>query len=127
MGNRRVGLRSLLPYLRIHRTALVLVAVLSLARAGGTLLQPLLTRTVLNNVGHRPVWDDIGLLVGVLLVVAVLDGGRGYPLARTAEGMVLSPRRRPAGHPLRLPVRADGPRGTGGLASRGRAPPHPPP
>jgi len=118
MGNRRVGLRSLLPYLRIHRTALVLVAVLSLARAGGTLLQPLLTRTVLNGVGHRPVWGDIGVLVGVLLVVAVLDGGRDYLLARTAEGMVLSARRRLAGHLLRLPIREYDQRRTGDLLSR---------
>ena len=118
MGNRRVGLRSLLPYLRIHRTALVLVAVLSLARAGGTLLQPLLTRTVLNGVGHRPVWGEIGVLVGVLLVVAVLDGGRDYLLARTAEGMVLSARRRLAGHLLRLPIREYDQRRTGDLLSR---------
>src|SRR2546430_4604831 len=48
--SRQVGLRSLLPYLRVHRSTLVLVAVLSLGRAGGTLLQPLLTRTVLNGV-----------------------------------------------------------------------------
>src|SRR2546430_3065983 len=121
MGNRRVGLRSLLPYLRIHGTARVRVAVLSLARAGGTLLQPLLTRTVLNNVGHRPVWDDIGLLVGVLLVVAVLDGGRDYLLARTAEGMVLSARRRLAGHLLRPPIPEYDPRRTGDLLSPVRA------
>src|SRR5436305_3635892 len=118
MGNRRVGLRSLLPYLRIHRTALVLVAVLSLARAGGTLLQPLLTRTVLNGVGHRPVWGEIGVLVGVLLAVAVLDGGRDYLLARTAEGMVLSARTRLAGHLLRLPIREYDQRRTGDLLSR---------
>src|SRR2546430_14367740 len=119
MGNRRVGLRSLLPYLRIHRTALVLVAVLSLARAGGTLLQPLLTRTVLNNVGHRPVWDDIGLLVGVLLVVAGLDGGGGYPPARNARGLVLSPAGLAVGHLLRPPDPPDDPTAYGGLLAPG--------
>jgi ATP-binding cassette subfamily B protein/ATP-binding cassette subfamily C protein len=115
---RRVGLRSLLPYLRVHRVALVLVAVLSLVRAGGTLLQPLLTRTVLNGVGHRPVWGDVALLVVVLLAVAVLDGGRDYLLARTAEGMVLSARHRLAGHLLRLPIREYDQRRTGDLLSR---------
>src|SRR5436305_14189075 len=121
MGNRRVGLRSLLPYLRVHRAALVLVAVLSLVRAGGTLLQPLLTRTVLNGAGHRPVWGDVALLVAVLLAVAVLDGGRDYLLARTAEGMVLSARTRLAGHLLRLPIREYDPRRTGALLSRAGA------
>jgi ATP-binding cassette subfamily B protein/ATP-binding cassette subfamily C protein len=115
---RRVGLRSLLPYLRVHRVALVLVAVLSLVRAGGTLLQPLLTRSVLNGVGHRPVWGDVALLVAVLLAVAVLDGGRDYLLARTAEGMVLSARTRLAGHLLRLPIREYDQRRTGDLLSR---------
>src|SRR5262245_22383226 len=115
---RRVGLRSLLPYLRVHRITLVLVAVLSLVRAGGTLLQPLLTRTVLNGVGHRPVWGDVALLVGVLLTVAVLDGGRDYLLARTAEGMVLSARRRLTSHLLRLPITEYDQRRTGDLLSR---------
>ena len=115
---RRVGLRSLVPYLRVHRVALVLVAVLSLVRAAGTLLQPLLTRTVLNNVGHRPVWTAVGLLIGLLLAVAVLDGGREYLLSRTAEGMVLSARRRLAGHLLRLPIREYDQRRTGDLLSR---------
>ena len=118
MGNRRVGLRSLLPYLRVHRVALVLVAVLSLARAGGTLLQPLLTRSVLNGVGHTDVWRYVWLLVGVLLVVAVLDGSRDYLLARTAEGMVLTARQRLARHLLRLPIREYDQRRTGDLLSR---------
>jgi hypothetical protein len=48
----------------------------------------LLTRTILNGVGHCDVWNYVGLLVGMLLVVAVLDGGRDYLLAPTAEGMV---------------------------------------
>lgn len=118
MTNRRVGLRSLLPYLRVHRAALVAVAGLSLLRAGGTLLQPLLTRTVLNGVGHSDVWGYVGLLVGVLLVVAVLDGGRDYLLARTAEGMVLSARQKLAGHLLRLPITEYDQRRTGDLLSR---------
>src|SRR5947207_895871 len=96
------GLRSLLPYLQAHRRALVLVAVLSLVRAGGTLLQPLLTREVLNGVGKVPVWGPVGLLVLVLGVVAVLDGIQDYLLSRTAEGIVLSARTRLAPPLLRL-------------------------
>ena len=115
---RDVGLRALLPYLREHRAALVAVAVLSLFRAGGTLLQPLLTRSVLDGVGRGPIWPTVGLLVVVLLVVAVLDGCRDYLLARTAEGMVLSARTRLAAHLLRLPIAEYDSRRTGDLLSR---------
>jgi ATP-binding cassette subfamily B protein/ATP-binding cassette subfamily C protein len=115
---RQVSLRSLLPYLRVHRPSLVLVAVLSLVRAGGTLAQPLLTRSVLNNVGHGTLWRYVALLVAVLLAVAALDGGRDYLLARTAEGMVLSSRRRLAAHLLRLPITEYDRRRTGDLLSR---------
>jgi len=118
MAIRSVGLRSLLPYLRAHRLALVAVAVLSLVRAGGTLLQPLLTRTVLNGVGRVPVWGPVALLVLVLLAVAVLDGIQDYLLARTAEGIVLSARTRLAAHLLRLPITEYDQRRTGDLLSR---------
>jgi ATP-binding cassette subfamily B protein/ATP-binding cassette subfamily C protein len=115
---RPVGLRSLLPYLRAHRAALVLVAVLSLARAGGTLLQPLLTRTVLNGVGKVAIWGPVLLLVLVLLAVAALDGAQDYLLARTAEGIVLTARRRLTAHLLRLPITEYDQRRTGDLLSR---------
>ncbi len=118
MRDRRVGLRSLLPYLRVHRMSLILVAVLSLVRSVGTLLQPLLARTVLNGVGHRAVWGEVAVLVVVLLAVAVLDGGRDFLLARTAEGMVLTARQRLASHLLRLPIREYDARRTGDLLSR---------
>jgi ATP-binding cassette subfamily B protein/ATP-binding cassette subfamily C protein len=114
----RVGLRSLTPYLRQHRVSLVAVAVLSLARAGGALLQPLLTRSALNGVARAPVWGTVGLLVVVLIVVAALDGVRDYLLARTAEGMVLSSRKRLAAHLLRLPIYEYDQRRTGDLLSR---------
>src|SRR5256885_3101989 len=112
------GLRSLLPYVRAHRPALAAVAALSLLRAGGTLLQPLLTRSVLNGVGRVPVWGPLSLLVLVLLVVAVLDGVQDYLLARTAEGIVLSARTRLAAHLLRLPITEYDQRRTGDLLSR---------
>jgi ATP-binding cassette subfamily B protein/ATP-binding cassette subfamily C protein len=117
-SERRIGLSSLAPYLRVHRLALVFVAVLSLFRAGGTLLQPLLTRSVLDGVGHGTVWRIVALLVAVLLTVAVLDGVRDYLLARTAEGMVLTSRRRLAAHLLRLPIPEYDQRRTGDLLSR---------
>jgi ABC-type multidrug transport system fused ATPase/permease subunit len=116
--NRSIGLRSLLPYLRAYRLALAAVAVLSLLRSAGTLLQPLLTRQVLNGVGKVPVWGPVALLVLVLGVVAVLDGVQEYLLARTAEGIVLSARTRMAAHLLRLPITEYDQRRTGDLLSR---------
>ncbi len=118
MSTRRIGLSAMLPYLRAHRATLGLVAVLSLLRAGGTLLQPLLTRTVLNGVGHSAVWGWVWLLIAVLLGAAALDGTRDYLLARTAEGLVLSARRRLTAHLLRLPITEYDQRRTGDLLSR---------
>ncbi|OLB82555.1 MAG: ABC transporter [Actinobacteria bacterium 13_2_20CM_2_71_6] len=111
-------MRSLVPYLRAHRLALALVAVLSLTRAGGTLLQPLLTRSVLNGVGHISIWGPVLMLVVVLLAVAVLDGFQDYLLSRTAEGIVLTARQRLAAHLLRLPITEYDQRRTGALLSR---------
>jgi ATP-binding cassette subfamily B protein/ATP-binding cassette subfamily C protein len=116
--SRRVGLTSLLPYLRAYRLSLVLVAALSLVRAGATLAQPLLTRTVLDGVGHGIVWRYVALLVVVLIAAAVLDGLRDYLLSRTAEGIVLTSRRRLAAHLLRLPITEYDRRRTGDLLSR---------
>ena len=118
MAKDGVGLRSLVPYLRAHRLALGLVALLSLIRAGATLLQPLLTRTVLNGVGHVAIWGPVALLVLVVLAAAALDGVQDYLLARTAEGIVLSARARLAARLLRLPITEYDQRRTGDLLSR---------
>ncbi|MCW2503726.1 MAG: transporter [Actinomycetia bacterium] len=114
-----VGLRALLPYLRAHRTPLVLVAVLGLAGAGAALAQPLLTRTVLGAVSARqPVLTPVLVLVAVLLGSAVLDAVAGYLLQRAGEGVVLGARVRLAGHLLRLPIAEYDRRRTGDLLSR---------
>ncbi|MFI6763136.1 ABC transporter ATP-binding protein [Micromonospora sp. NPDC050417] len=116
---RRVGLPALLPYLRAHRGTLLVVALLSLTSAGAALVQPLLTREVLDAIGAaRPVTLLVGLLVGLLVVGAALDGVRDYLLQRTAEGVVLGTRRRLAGHLLRLPIAEYDQRRTGDLLSR---------
>src|SRR5439155_17472216 len=116
--SRRVGLTSLLPYLRAYRLSLILVAALSLVRAGATLAQPLLTRTILDGVGHGIGWRYVALLVVVLIAAAILDGLRDYLLSRTAEGIVLTSRRRLAAHLLRLPIAEYDRRRTGDLLSR---------
>jgi ATP-binding cassette subfamily B protein/ATP-binding cassette subfamily C protein len=115
----QVGLRTLWPYLRAHRGSLLLVAALSLVTTAGTLLQPVLTRDVLDGLGARaPIAGSVTALVLTLVGVAALDGFRHFLLQRTAEGLVLTARRRLAGHLLRLPVVEYDLRRTGDLLSR---------
>lgn len=115
----KVGLRTLWPYLRAHRSSLVIVAVLSLVTTAGTLLQPVLTRDVLNGLGAgTPITVSVVGLVVTLVGVAAIDGFRHFLLQRTAEGLVLTARRRLAGHLLRLPIVEYDNRRTGDLLSR---------
>lgn len=116
---RRVGLRALLPHLRAHRATLIVVALLSLVGAGAALLQPLLTRAVLDGItASRPVTRVVLALVVLLVVGAAIGGVRDYLLQRTAEGLVLGTRRRLAAHLLRLPIAEYDQRRTGDLLSR---------
>jgi ABC-type multidrug transport system fused ATPase/permease subunit len=116
---RRIDLRALLPYLRPHRAVLATVAVLSLIGTLLTLLQPVLTRTVLDAIGDRePATRYVMALVGLLAAVAALNAVRDYLLQRTAEGVVLASRRTLAGHLLRLPIAEYDARRTGDLLSR---------
>jgi ATP-binding cassette subfamily B protein/ATP-binding cassette subfamily C protein len=115
----QVGLRSLWPYLRDHRRSLVVVAVLSLVSAVGTLAQPLLTRNVIDGITTSATINrDVIALVLAVIGVAILDGFRSFTLKRTAEGLVLTARRRLAGHLLRLPIAEYDSRRTGDLLSR---------
>lgn len=119
MAVRRVGLPALLPYLREHRGTLAVVGALSLVTAVAALVQPILIRTVLDAISaSRPVGGAVALLVALLLTGAVLDGVRDYLLQRTAEGLVLTTRRRLARHLLRLPIAEYDTRRTGDLLSR---------
>lgn len=114
-----VRLRSLGRYLSGHWGTLVVVAVLSLVQTLGTLSQPLLTRSLLENMegGQGVGWFVVALPV-ILLVVAVVGGFRDYLLQRTAEGMVLTARRRLVARLLRLPIAEFDQRRTGDLLSR---------
>ncbi|MEV0455343.1 ABC transporter ATP-binding protein [Catellatospora methionotrophica] len=115
----QVGLRTLWPYLRSHRSSLIIVAALSLVTTAGTLLQPVLTRDVLDGLGAgTPISASVLGLVAALVGVAAVDGFRHFLLQRTAEGLVLTSRRRLAGHLLRLPIAEYDQRRTGDLLSR---------
>ncbi|MEH1029735.1 ABC transporter ATP-binding protein [Micromonospora profundi] len=117
--DRPVGLTALLPYLREHRGTLVVVGLLSLAGAGASLTQPLLTRSVLDRVTDgQGVSGLVAVLVVLVLLGAAIGGLRNYLLQRTAEGLVLTTRRRLAAHLLRLPITEYDSRRTGDLLSR---------
>ncbi|GAA3345836.1 ABC transporter ATP-binding protein [Amorphoplanes nipponensis] len=119
MAARRVGLPALLPYLREHRGTLAVVGGLSLVTAGAALVQPVLVRSVLDGIGAgRPIGAAVALLIALLLTGAALNGARDYLLQRTAEGLVLTTRRRLARHLLRLPIAEYDRRRTGDLLSR---------
>ncbi|UQU68070.1 ABC transporter ATP-binding protein/permease [Couchioplanes caeruleus] len=115
----KVGPAALLPYLRGHRGTLGVVAVLSLVAAGASLAQPVLVRDLLDAVAAgRPTGGTVALLVSLLLTGAALGGIRDYLLQRTAEGLVLTTRRRLARHLLLLPIAEYDRRRTGDLLSR---------
>ncbi|MGK5440893.1 ABC transporter ATP-binding protein [Micromonospora sp. URMC 105] len=118
-AGRPLGLAALLPYLRAHRGTLAVVGALSLAGAGASLAQPLLTRQVLDGLAAaRPVGGLVAVLVALVVLGAALGGLRDFLLQRTAEGVVLGTRRRLAGHLLRLPIVEYDRRRTGDLLSR---------
>ncbi|MEU4220486.1 ABC transporter ATP-binding protein [Actinoplanes sp. NPDC026623] len=119
MAQRRVGLPALLPYLREHRGTLAVVGGLSLITAVVALVQPVLVRNVLDGISAgTPIDGAVALLVVLLLTGAALDGLRDFLLQRTAEGLVLTTRRRLARHLLRLPISEYDTRRTGDLLSR---------
>jgi len=119
MVDGRVGLRALTPYLNRYRGTLTVVAALSLAAAGASLVQPLLVRRVLDGVtASRPIAGAVVVLVCLLVAGAALRGFRDYLLQRTAEGVVLTTRRRLARHLLLLPIAEYDHRRTGDLLSR---------
>ncbi len=115
----RVGLRTLLPYLRPHRRALLATALLTALTTVTSLASPLLTREVLDAVRERrPTGAAVLLVLATVLVGAAVGGVVRYLLQRTAEGVVLTARSRLAAHLLRLPVAEHDRRRSGDLLSR---------
>ncbi|GAB7052044.1 ABC transporter ATP-binding protein [Catenuloplanes indicus] len=114
-----VGLRALAPHLRAHWPTLAVVALLSMLGAAASLVQPLLTRDLLDAIGaSEAVGGLVALLAVLVLAAAGINAVRDYLLQRTAEGVVLGTRRRLAHHLLRLPIAEYDARRTGDLLSR---------
>ncbi|MGW1995823.1 ABC transporter ATP-binding protein [Embleya sp. NPDC001921] len=115
----RVGPRELLRYLRGHVGVMAVAGVLSLIAAAGTLLQPLLIRSVIAAIEESRSTVAPALVLGALLLgAALVNGIREYLLVRTAERLVLSVRERLTAHVLRLPVADYDRLRTGDLLSR---------
>lgn len=115
----RVGLASLLPYLRQHAWVLAAVVAMSVVGAVGALAPPMLLRNLLGEmITGVSIGRTLTLMVGLVLAVAFVSALRDYLLQRTAEGLVLSTRRLLAGHLMRLPVVEYDRRRTGDLLSR---------
>ncbi|MFI7581819.1 ABC transporter transmembrane domain-containing protein [Kocuria kalidii] len=115
----RGQLRDLTGYLTEHRGVLGVVLVLSVLGAGLSLAQPLVVNRVIRSIGT----DQAPAPVVTVLVLLVLGAGlvgavQQYLLERTAEGVVLTARRRLVGQLLHLPVRELDARRAGDLVSR---------
>ena len=115
----RARLRDLLSYLREHRAVLGVVLLVSIGGAGLTLAQPVLVNMVLTAVGAGDAFGGaVAALVALVVVAGLFGAVQQYLLERTAEGVVLTARRRLLRRLLRLPVAEYDARRTGDLVSR---------
>lgn len=112
-------LRDLLTYLAEHRGVLIVVLAISLLGAGLNLAQPIVVNRDIDAVGAGAGFGGmVVVLVGLVIAPGITDAVQQYLLGRTAEGVVLSARRRLLGRLLRLPVKEYDTRRTGDLVSR---------
>ncbi|MEP6562511.1 MAG: ABC transporter ATP-binding protein [Nakamurella sp.] len=115
----RARLSLLWPYLRPHRSVLLLVTGISIVGALLSVAQPAVVGLVINSVqDSKPLTGIVALLVVLVLVTAVISGVQQYLLQRTAEGVVLDTRRLLVSRLLRLPINEFDTRRTGDLVSR---------
>lgn len=115
----RGRLRDLAGYLTEHRGVLVVVLVLSVLGAGLSLAQPVAVNQVIRSISTgRSAAPVVLVLVLLVLGAGLVGAAQQYLLERTAEGVVLTARRRLVDQLLRLPVREHDARRTGDLVSR---------
>ena len=115
----RIPLRSLWPYLRPHRSVLLLVTAISVVGAALSVAQPAMVAVVIGSVQQsRPLGGVVALLIALVLATAVISGVQQYLLQRTAEGVVRDTRQSLVHRLLRLPISEFDTRRTGDLVSR---------
>jgi ATP-binding cassette subfamily B protein len=115
----RARFGQLLPFLFEHKSALILVAVLSVFGAAATLAQPLVVGQVIERVQQNEalgwlVWAIVALVV----VSSIISGYQHYLLQRTGTAVVYSSRRQLIQRILHLPISEFDARRTGDLVSR---------
>ncbi|MFJ3669372.1 ABC transporter ATP-binding protein [Streptomyces sp. NPDC090106] len=99
--------RLLVGYVRPHRWALLLGAVLSLVTGATGLLLPLVARELIDDLSHDRTITGALVLMSVLVVGNTAVGALGsYVLRRTAESVVLGARRTLSSYLLRLRITA---------------------
>jgi ABC-type multidrug transport system fused ATPase/permease subunit len=116
---RRASLTLLWPYLRPHRTILLVVMAISIVGALLSVAQPAMVGLVIGSVQQsKPLGGVVALLIVLVLATAVINGVQQYRLQRTAEGVVIDTRRLLVRRMLRLPINEFDTRRTGDLVSR---------
>ncbi|MGC9377351.1 ABC transporter ATP-binding protein [Streptomyces sp. MH13] len=99
--------RLLLTYVRPHRRALLVGALLSLATGATGLMLPLVARELIDDLSHdRTIAGALLAMSGLVVANAALGGLGSYVLRRTAESVVLGARRSLSSYLLRLRIAA---------------------
>ncbi|MGC9496041.1 ABC transporter ATP-binding protein [Streptomyces sp. WG7] len=99
--------RLLLTYVRPHRRALLVGALLSLATGATGLMLPLVARELIDDLSHdRTITGALLAMSGLVVANAALGGLGSYVLRRTAESVVLGARRSLSSYLLRLRITA---------------------
>lgn len=115
----RARFAHLVPFLLEHSRVLIVVAVLSVLAAAGTLAQPLLVGQLIGRVeSGAPLGMLVWVLVGLVVVSSVLSGVQHFLLQRTGTAVVYSSRRRLIARILHLPIREFDARRVGDIVSR---------
>ncbi|WLW49915.1 ABC transporter ATP-binding protein [Streptomyces sp. YU58] len=99
--------RLLLAYVRPHRWALLVGAVLSLLTGATGLLLPLVARELIDDLSHdRAITGALLLMSGLVVTNAAVGALGSYVLRRTAESVVLGARKALSSYLLRLRITA---------------------
>ena len=115
----RAGFAHLIPFLLEHSRVLIVVAILSVLAAAGTLAQPLVVGQVIGRVeSGAPLGMLVWVLVGLVVISSLLSGVQHFLLQRTGTAVVYSSRRRLIARILHLPIREFDARRVGDIVSR---------
>jgi ATP-binding cassette subfamily B protein len=115
----RAGFAHLIPFLLEHSRVLIIVAILSVLGAAGTLAQPLIVGQVIGRVeSGDPLGILVWVLVGLVVISSVISGVQHFLLQRTGTAVVYSSRRQLIARILHLPIREFDARRVGDIVSR---------